>query len=115
MVGRRQAEVENEWLSSAEPKKNFIAKYQDGCQIGLYGWRRRCLFLVLTILLLLVVVNLALTLWILKVMEFSSVRNTKIHKSNFLYFKAYTYCMQIFLHKSVSHKFSFHPKLDFNE
>lgn len=64
---------ENEWLSSDETKKNFIAKYHDGCQIGLYGWRRKCLFLVLTILLFLVVVNLALTLWILKVMEFSSV------------------------------------------
>ncbi|CAG7688220.1 unnamed protein product, partial [Allacma fusca] len=72
MVGRREVPVENEWLSTEETRRNFIAKYQDGCQIGLYGWRRRCLFLVLAILLLLVVINLALTLWILKVMEFSS-------------------------------------------
>ncbi|ODM99510.1 Delta-sarcoglycan [Orchesella cincta] len=65
-------EMENEWLSSDETRKNFIAKYHEGCQVGLYGWRRRCLFLVLSILLLLVIVNLALTLWILKVMEFSA-------------------------------------------
>jgi len=73
MVGRREAEMDNEWLSSDETRKNFIAKYHDGCQSGLYGWRRRCLFLVLIILLLLVIINLALTLWILKVMEFSVV------------------------------------------
>jgi hypothetical protein len=75
VVGRRErpGEMDNEWLSSEETRKNFIAKYNDGCQSGLYGWRRRCLFLVLIILLLLVIINLALTLWILKVMEFSAV------------------------------------------
>ncbi|XP_021954197.1 delta-sarcoglycan [Folsomia candida] len=72
MVNRREAEMENEWLSADETKKNFVAKYHDGCQVGLFGWRRRCLFLVLIILLLLVIINLALTLWILKVMEFST-------------------------------------------
>lgn len=81
MVSRRAADMDNEWLSTDETRKNFIAKYNEGCQVGLYGWRRRCLFLVLIILLLLVIINLALTLWILKVMEFSPVSLTSIFKS----------------------------------
>lgn len=44
-----------------------------GYHIGLYGWRKKCLFLLILGLMVLIIVNLALTLWILKVMEFSSV------------------------------------------
>lgn len=40
--------------------------------VGIYGWRKRCLYLLILGLLVMVIVNLALTLWILKVMEFSS-------------------------------------------
>lgn len=39
--------------------------------IGLYGWRRKCLFILILGLLILIILNLILTLWILKVMEFS--------------------------------------------
>lgn len=46
-----------------------------GFHIGLYGWRKRCLYILILGLMILIVVNLTLTLWILKVMEFSSVRN----------------------------------------
>ena len=52
-------------------------------KIGIYGWRKRCLYLLILGLLVMVIVNLALTLWVLKVMEFSSVSaNTfaSIHK-----------------------------------
>lgn len=69
--------MENEWLSADDSRRNFIiAKYQDYQQkyhVGLYGWRRRCLFVVLGVLLLLIIINLSLTLWMLKVMEFSAV------------------------------------------
>lgn len=41
--------------------------------LGLYGWRKSCLFVLICALITLIVTNLALTLWILKVMEFSSV------------------------------------------
>lgn len=44
-----------------------------GYHIGLYGWRKKCLFVLIVGLMILIIVNLALTLWILKVMEFSSV------------------------------------------
>jgi hypothetical protein len=43
-------------------------------KVGIYGWRKRCLYLLILGLLVMVIVNLALTLWVLKVMEFSSVR-----------------------------------------
>lgn len=42
-------------------------------KIGIYGWRKRCLYILVLTLLIMVIVNLALTLWVLKVMEFSSV------------------------------------------
>ncbi|XP_017772517.1 PREDICTED: zeta-sarcoglycan [Nicrophorus vespilloides] len=41
-------------------------------KIGIYGWRKRCLYILILGLLVMVIVNLALTLWVLKVMEFSS-------------------------------------------
>jgi hypothetical protein len=44
-------------------------------KVGIYGWRKRCLYLLILGLLVMVIVNLALTLWVLKVMEFSSVSN----------------------------------------
>ncbi|CAH1398540.1 unnamed protein product [Nezara viridula] len=43
-----------------------------GSQVGIYGWRKRCLYLLILTLLVLVVLNLALTLWVLKVMEFNT-------------------------------------------
>ncbi|KAG8232879.1 hypothetical protein J437_LFUL004749, partial [Ladona fulva] len=43
-----------------------------GFRVGIYGWRKRCLYLLVLSLMVLVIVNLALTLWLLKVMEFSS-------------------------------------------
>lgn len=48
-----------------DPKYNF--------RIGIYGWRKKCLYILILVLLVMVIVNLALTLWVLKVMEFSSV------------------------------------------
>ncbi|XP_044298009.1 gamma-sarcoglycan [Varanus komodoensis] len=40
--------------------------------IGIYGWRKRCLYLLVLLLIIILVVNLALTIWIMKVMWFSS-------------------------------------------
>lgn len=42
--------------------------------VGIYGWRKRCLYLLIVVLVAVVIVNLSLTLWLLKVMQFSSVR-----------------------------------------
>ncbi|KAM4714281.1 zeta-sarcoglycan-like [Anableps anableps] len=46
-----------------------------GCEavypVGLYGWRKRCLYFFLLLLVVTMIVNLALTVWIIKVMNFS--------------------------------------------
>lgn len=41
--------------------------------LAVYGWRKRCLYSLLLGLMVMVILNLALTLWLLKVMEFSPV------------------------------------------
>ncbi|KAH8419646.1 hypothetical protein KR009_000236 [Drosophila setifemur] len=43
--------------------------------LGLLGWRKKCLYMLLLLLMLLIVANLVLTLWIMKVMDFSTVIN----------------------------------------
>ncbi|KAF0303148.1 Zeta-sarcoglycan [Amphibalanus amphitrite] len=45
----------------------YIRSYK----IGIFGWRKRCLYGLLLVLLLMVIINLALTLWIMKVLDFS--------------------------------------------
>lgn len=39
--------------------------------IGIYGWRKRCLYFFILLLLVVVVVNLGLTIWILVVLDFN--------------------------------------------
>ncbi|GFS03988.1 zeta-sarcoglycan [Elysia marginata] len=39
--------------------------------VGVYGWRKRCLYACIVVLMISVVVNLALTVWILRVLDFS--------------------------------------------
>uniref|UniRef100_A0A667Y4D6 Gamma-sarcoglycan n=1 Tax=Myripristis murdjan TaxID=586833 RepID=A0A667Y4D6_9TELE len=41
-------------------------------KIGIYGWRKRCLYLFVLLLIIILVVNFALTIWILRVMWFNS-------------------------------------------
>lgn len=40
-------------------------------KIGIYGWRKRCLYLFVLLLIVILVVNFALTIWILRVMWFN--------------------------------------------
>lgn len=44
--------------------------------VGIYGWRKRCLYFFILLLLVTMIVNLALTIWILKVMNFTPVRGS---------------------------------------
>ncbi|XP_011884832.1 PREDICTED: zeta-sarcoglycan isoform X4 [Cercocebus atys] len=39
--------------------------------VGIYGWRKRCLYFFVLLLLVTMIVNLAMTIWILKVMNFT--------------------------------------------
>ncbi|EDL33797.1 sarcoglycan, delta (dystrophin-associated glycoprotein), isoform CRA_c [Mus musculus] len=49
-------------------------------KVGIYGWRKRCLYFFVLLLMILILVNLAMTIWILKVMNFTI--------GNALYFKS---------------------------
>ncbi|CAJ0945909.1 unnamed protein product, partial [Mesorhabditis belari] len=43
----------------------------DVYRVGIYGWRKRCLYVFIVILTILIVLNLAVTLWIMSVLDFS--------------------------------------------
>ena len=45
-------------------------------KVGIYGWRKRCLYFFVLLLMILILVNLAMTIWILKVMNFTIVSET---------------------------------------
>ncbi|KAK9870946.1 hypothetical protein WA026_009906 [Henosepilachna vigintioctopunctata] len=53
-------------------KINDVTNSTYNFRIGIYGWRKRCLYVLILVLLIMVIINLALTLWVLKVMEFSA-------------------------------------------
>ncbi|RZF44382.1 hypothetical protein LSTR_LSTR007957 [Laodelphax striatellus] len=55
-----------------EVRKQVGMGRQPGPHIGIYGWRKRCLYLLILILLVVVIFNLALTLWVINVMEFNA-------------------------------------------
>nr|XP_017828485.1 gamma-sarcoglycan isoform X1 [Callithrix jacchus] len=62
---REQYTTATEGTHIERPENRYVYK------IGIYGWRKRCLYLFVLLLLIILVVNLALTIWILKVMWFS--------------------------------------------
>ncbi|CAB0033704.1 unnamed protein product [Trichogramma brassicae] len=75
---------------STSDKKNMgepPARCTKSSNFGVYGWRKRCLYFLVLGLAVIVILNLALTLWLLKVMEFSFV-------SIFLHLKIFSYAAQ---------------------
>ncbi|CAH2091899.1 unnamed protein product [Euphydryas editha] len=47
--------------------------YNSQFKVGIYGWRKKCLYILVMALMLMLIINLALTLWVLKVLDFNSV------------------------------------------
>ncbi|XP_014852194.1 PREDICTED: zeta-sarcoglycan isoform X1 [Poecilia mexicana] len=79
--GKRKAGEEKNWISHITQEQFILASQslhlqRPGCEavypVGLYGWRKRCLYFFLLLLLVTMIVNLALTVWIIKVMNFST-------------------------------------------
>lgn len=52
--------------------------YNSQFKVGIYGWRKKCLYILVMALMLMLIINLALTLWVLKVLDFNSVNLTFI-------------------------------------
>ena len=42
-------------------------------KIGIYGWRKRCLYFLILLILVMAIINLALTIWIIRVQDFGLV------------------------------------------
>ncbi|XP_050299274.1 delta-sarcoglycan [Anthonomus grandis grandis] len=55
-----------------DPPTASLGRGHQGFRVGIYGWRKKCLYALILVLLFMVIVNLALTLWVLKVMDFSA-------------------------------------------
>ncbi|XP_038063104.1 delta-sarcoglycan-like [Patiria miniata] len=51
-------------------------------KVGIYGWRKRCLYLLILVLTSVIIVNVALTIWILRVMNFTMSGIGKLHLSS---------------------------------
>lgn len=65
--------VREQYTTTTEGTHIERPENQSVYKIGIYGWRKRCLYLFVLLLLIILLVNLALTIWILKVMWFSPV------------------------------------------
>ncbi|CAI5694104.1 unnamed protein product [Oreochromis niloticus] len=63
---REQYVTTTEGSSTPRPVPDELYK------IGIYGWRKRCLYLFVLLLIVILVVNFALTIWILRVMWFNT-------------------------------------------
>ncbi|XP_028655353.2 gamma-sarcoglycan [Erpetoichthys calabaricus] len=62
---REQYTRTSQGTSLQNPESQYVYK------IGIYGWRKRCLYLFVLLLLIILVVNFALTIWIIRVMWFN--------------------------------------------
>ncbi|EDO35421.1 predicted protein [Nematostella vectensis] len=40
-------------------------------KVGIYGWRKRCIYFLILLIMVLAVINLSLTIWIMRVMDFN--------------------------------------------
>ncbi|KAF6084870.1 sarcoglycan gamma [Phyllostomus discolor] len=63
--------VREQYTTATEGTEIERPENQRVCKIGIYGWRKRCLYLFVLLLLIVFLVNFALTIWILRVMWFS--------------------------------------------
>ena len=72
MINRRhKLEINDTDVFDEQDDRAIVAP--DTLKIGIYGWRKRCLYLFLVLLLVIIAVNLALTIWILVVLDFNLV------------------------------------------
>lgn len=42
-------------------------------KIGIYGWRKRCIYFLILLIMVITIVNLSLVIWVMRVMDFNLV------------------------------------------
>ncbi|KAG8592293.1 hypothetical protein GDO81_000452 [Engystomops pustulosus] len=65
------AQMTREQYILATQQNNLRTENTQFYPVGIYGWRKRCLYFFVLLLLVTMIVNLAMTIWILKVMNFT--------------------------------------------
>lgn len=65
--------VREQYVTTTEGSSTPRSVPDELYKIGIYGWRKRCLYLFVLLLIVILVVNFALTIWILRVMWFNTV------------------------------------------
>ena len=68
MVGREYPATEHDKLTTPPSAGAPV--------VGIYGWRKNCLYASLLVLSTILIVNITLTVWILRVLDFSIVSNS---------------------------------------
>ncbi|XP_064190951.1 zeta-sarcoglycan-like [Anguilla rostrata] len=63
--------TQEQYMLAAQPNHLQRPACAQAYPVGIYGWRKRCLYFFVLLLLVTMIVNLALTIWILKVMNFT--------------------------------------------
>ncbi|XP_048827767.1 zeta-sarcoglycan-like [Brienomyrus brachyistius] len=63
--------TQEQYILAAQPNSLSRPECPPVYPVGIYGWRKRCLYFFVLLLLVIMIVNLALTIWILKVMNFT--------------------------------------------
>ncbi|KAE8295491.1 Gamma-sarcoglycan [Larimichthys crocea] len=69
---QRQQMVREQYVSTTQGSSTPRSVPDHVYKIGIYGWRKRCLYLFVLLLIIILVVNFALTIWILRVMWFNT-------------------------------------------
>ncbi len=75
-------------VRQSEYSDHFDGFKDHECKIGIYGWRKKFLYILIILIAAFVLINAALTLWIVSVLNFSMVWNLfhnriKTNYSNF--------------------------------
>ncbi|XP_061904852.1 delta-sarcoglycan isoform X1 [Entelurus aequoreus] len=71
---RNSTFLNSDWMTQEQCSHRNNVQTSDKPQVykvGIYGWRKRCLYFFVLLLMILILINLALTIWILKVMNFT--------------------------------------------
>ncbi|TNN01614.1 gamma-sarcoglycan [Takifugu flavidus] len=64
--------VQEQYVTTTQGSNGSGPLSQHVYTIGIYGWRKRCLYLFVLLLIIILIVNLALTIWIFRVMWFNT-------------------------------------------
>lgn len=84
-VALRQQMVREQYVTTTQGGSPCRPEPDHVYKIGIYGWRKRCLYLFVLLLIVVLVVNFALTVWILRVMWFNTVSMWHLYFSAFLH------------------------------